>query len=94
MSWPCTTSHYRTRPEALAAPAVGYHQGVDHEISIDSGPGGIERVKARAGDFIYNPAHMVHREVTGPSEAEAFAVRIGSGPPNFNVEGPDPESAS
>ena len=60
-------------------------------LSIDFGPGGREQVSAGAGDVIYNPARMVHREVTSPDgPAEAFVVRVGSGPQNVNDEGPDP----
>jgi hypothetical protein len=32
----------------------------------------------------------VHRETTGPGEgATAFLVRLGTGPQNVNVDGPD-----
>jgi uncharacterized RmlC-like cupin family protein len=80
----------------------GWHHHGDHDtyiyvisgtIHIDSGPGGRERVTAHAGDVIHNPQRMVHREVTPPGEAcEMFGVRIGSGPQNFNVDGPDPDT--
>ena len=44
-------------------------------------------VTASAGDVVYNPPHLVHREITGPGEpAEAFVVRIGPGPLNVNVD--------
>jgi uncharacterized RmlC-like cupin family protein len=43
-----------------------------------------------AGDFIFNPARVVHREITAPEEpAEFFVVRVGTGPQNVNVDGPD-----
>jgi uncharacterized RmlC-like cupin family protein len=62
------------------------------EMRIDFGPGGRKSVTARAGDFIVNPAGMVHRETTGPGDpAEAVVVRVGPGPLTVNVEGPDPE---
>jgi uncharacterized RmlC-like cupin family protein len=62
-------------------------------VAIEFGPGGRDRVEAAAGDFIFNPARMVHREITGPDEpAEFFVVRVGTGPQNVNVEGPDPAS--
>ncbi|HEX5827774.1 MAG TPA: hypothetical protein VFY23_09660 [Candidatus Limnocylindrales bacterium] len=49
-------------------------------------------MRASAGDFIFNPARMVHREITAPGEqAEFFVVRVGSGPQNVNVDGPDPD---
>lgn len=64
-------------------------------ITIEFGPGGREHVRASAGDFIFNPRRIVHRETTGPDEpAEAFVVRVGSGPQNFNVDGPEPERGS
>jgi uncharacterized RmlC-like cupin family protein len=60
------------------------------EMRIDFGPGGREHVIGRAGDLIFNPARMVHRETTGPGEAaEGLVVRVGPGPLTVNVEGPD-----
>jgi uncharacterized RmlC-like cupin family protein len=53
------------------------------------GPGG-ERMTGSAGDLIFNPRRMVHREITaadGP--AELLVVRIGTGPLNVNVDGPE-----
>ena len=62
------------------------------DVRIEYGPGGREGVTATAGDFVYNPAHMVHREVTSPREdAELFIIRVGPGPLNVNVDGPDAE---
>jgi uncharacterized RmlC-like cupin family protein len=62
------------------------------EMRIDFGPGGREQVTGRAGDMIFNPAGLVHRETTGPDEpAEGFVVRVGPGPLTVNVEGPDPK---
>jgi uncharacterized RmlC-like cupin family protein len=58
-------------------------------ISIDFGPGGRDRLAARPGDFIFNPARMVHREVTGSEPGELIVVRLGPGPQVVNVEGPD-----
>ncbi len=59
-------------------------------VTIEYGPAGGERVTAVAGDFIFNPARMVHREITAPDEpAELFVVRVGTGPQNVNVDGPD-----
>jgi uncharacterized RmlC-like cupin family protein len=65
-------------------------------VTIEYGLGGGEQVKAGAGDFIFNPAGMVHREITTPDEpAEFFVVRVGTGPQNVNVDGPgaDPEGS-
>lgn len=80
--------------------AGGWHHHGDRDtyvyllrggLTIEFGPGGRDRISAGAGDVIYNPAGMVHREVTAPDgPADAFVVRVGSGPQNVNVEGPDP----
>jgi uncharacterized RmlC-like cupin family protein len=64
---------------------------VSGSIHVDYGPGGRKRVTARAGDLVVNPAHMVHREVTDDEAAELFVVRVGPGPLNVNVDGPDPD---
>ena len=59
-------------------------------VTIEYGPGGHEQVTAVAGDFIFNPALMVHREITASDEpAEFFVVRVGTGAQNVNVDGPD-----
>jgi uncharacterized RmlC-like cupin family protein len=61
-------------------------------VTIEYGPAGREQVTAVAGDFIFNPARVVHREVTAPDDpAELFVVRVGTGPQNVNVDGPDPD---
>jgi uncharacterized RmlC-like cupin family protein len=63
-------------------------------VTIEYGPTGRERVTAAAGDFIFNPARMVHREISAPEEpAEFFVIRVGTGPQNVNVDGPgaDPD---
>jgi uncharacterized RmlC-like cupin family protein len=59
-------------------------------VTIEYGPAGRQQVTAVAGDFIFNPARMVHREITAPDDpAEFFVVRVGTGPQNVNVDGPD-----
>jgi uncharacterized RmlC-like cupin family protein len=83
--------------------AGGWHHHGEHDsyifvvhgaIAIDFGPGGRERVEAKAGEFVFNPARMIHREVTGAAEpVEAFVIRVGSGPLNINVESPDLDEA-
>ena len=60
-------------------------------ITIEYGPGGRERVEAVDGDFIFNPAGMIHREITVDEAVEAFVVRVGTGPLNVNVDGPEPD---
>ena len=83
--------------------AGGWHHHGDRDsyiyvlsggVRIEYGPDGSEHVTAAVGDFIFNPARMVHREITAPDEpAEFFVVRVGSGPQNVNVEGPDPPAS-
>ena len=79
--------------------AGGWHHHGDRDsyvyvlrgsVTIEYGAGGQGRVRAVAGDLIFNPPRVVHREITGADEAaELFVVRIGPGPLNVNVEGPD-----
>ncbi|MES2208893.1 MAG: cupin domain-containing protein [Chloroflexota bacterium] len=65
------------------------------QVTIDYGPGGRGQMTAVAGDFIFNPARVVHREITAADEpAEMFVVRVGTGPQNVNVDGPDPDPES
>ena len=81
----------------------GWHHHGEHDshiyvlrgtVTIEFGPGGREKVTARAGDYIFNPARIVHREITAPNEpAELFVVRVGTGPQTVNLESPDSESA-
>jgi uncharacterized RmlC-like cupin family protein len=87
-----------------AGVAGGWHHHGDRDsyiymlrgsITIEYGPGGREAVTVEAGDLIFNPPRMVHREITAPGElAELFVVRVGMGPQNFNVDGPDPDPAT
>lgn len=79
--------------------AGGWHHHGEHDsyiyvirgsIIIEFGPGGRERVEAGEGDVIRNPARMIHREITpAGAPVEALVVRVGSGPLNVNVDGPD-----
>ena len=58
-------------------------------ITLEFGAAGQERADAAAGDFVTVPAGVVHREGTPAGDpAEAVVVRVGSGPPVFNVDGP------
>jgi uncharacterized RmlC-like cupin family protein len=80
--------------------AGGWHHHGDRDsyiyvisggVTIEYGPGGRKAVRAEAGDFLFNPARMIHREVTDPGQAgEFFVVRVGEGPQNVNVDGPEP----
>jgi uncharacterized RmlC-like cupin family protein len=59
-------------------------------VTIEFGPGGTERVEARAGDFFLVPSQTTHREVTGAdADLEAFIVRVGGEPEHVTVDGPD-----
>ena len=57
---------------------------------VESGPGGKERIETGPGDVVHVGKHVIHRE-SNPSSEEAttFVVRVGTGPPVINVEGPD-----
>jgi uncharacterized RmlC-like cupin family protein len=58
-------------------------------ITIEFGPGGTERIEARAGDFFLVPADTIHRETTSPdADLDAFVLRIGSEPEYVSVDGP------
>lgn len=86
------------RTDAGVAGGWHHHGGHDSyiyvlegELTIDYGPGGRSSVRASAGDFVFNPAHVIHRETTSPSgSAEVIVVRVGDGPLVVNVDGPDP----
>lgn len=80
--------------------ASGWHHHGDRDtyvfmaagsITFEFGPGGRDHVVASAGDVGYMPRNTVHREVTGDDgPGIAFVMRIGSGPQNINVDGPEP----
>jgi uncharacterized RmlC-like cupin family protein len=76
----------------------GWHHHGEYETSIyvvsgalrmESGPGGVEVLEAVPGDFVYVPAHAIHRE-GNPTDDEStlVVVRAGSGDPVTNVDGP------
>ena len=78
----------------------GWHHHGEYETSIfvlsgtlrmESGPGGDEVLVAAPGDFVYVPAHAIHRE-GNPSDQEStlVVVRAGTGDPVINVDGPAP----
>jgi uncharacterized RmlC-like cupin family protein len=59
-------------------------------VTIEFGPGGADRIEARAGDFFLVPSHTTHRERTGPeTDLEAFVVRVGGEPEHVDVDGPE-----
>jgi uncharacterized RmlC-like cupin family protein len=83
-----------------AGVAGGWHHHGQHDsyiyilrgsLTIDYGPGGWESVLVTAGDFIFIPAGIVHRETTSPDgDVEAFLVRVGDGSQLVNLDGPEP----
>lgn len=59
------------------------------ELRLEFGPGGEKVVEAAPGDFAHVPKHVIHREVNPADEEGAIIlVRVGTGPPVVNVEGP------
>ena len=68
---------------------ASYIYVVRGELRMEYGPGGGEAITAHAGDVIVNPARLVHREITPGDSVLAVVIRVGSGPLNVNVEGPE-----
>ena len=76
----------------------GWHHHGDYETYIhvqvgqarmEFGPGGQESCVAAPGDIIFVPKSAIHREANpGDEQNLALLVRLGSGEPVFNVEGP------
>ena len=63
------------------------------KVRMEFGPGGANVVEAEPGDFVHVPKGLIHREVN-PAEEEGtiILVRVGSGPPVVNVDGPHPNA--
>jgi quercetin dioxygenase-like cupin family protein len=60
------------------------------QLFVEYGPGGSKRIECGAGDFVRIPASCVQREgAFGDSPRRGIGVRIGSGPPVVDVDGPD-----
>jgi uncharacterized RmlC-like cupin family protein len=78
--------------------ASGWHHHGAHETSIfvvegrfrlEFGPGGGDALEAGAGDFLYVPPGVVHREANPGDEPSTVVItRVGEGPVTVNVEGP------
>lgn len=68
---------------------ASYIYVVRGELRMEYGPGGGEALLAGPGDVIVNPPRLVHREITPRSSVQAIVVRVGSGPLNVNVDGPE-----
>ena len=57
---------------------------------LESGPGGRDVIDGGPGDFVYVPAHTIHREGNpGPKEQVLVVFRVGEGEAVFNVDGPE-----
>jgi uncharacterized RmlC-like cupin family protein len=79
--------------------AGGWHHHGDRDsyvyvlrgsVTVEYGETGSQALFGAAGDLIFNPARLVHREITGPGEpAECLVIRVGSGPLTVNVDGPE-----
>ncbi len=62
---------------------------VSGKARFEFGTGGQGIVDATAGDYIFVPAHTIHREVNPDNErSKIILFRIGGGKPVFNVPGP------
>jgi uncharacterized RmlC-like cupin family protein len=84
-----------------AGAMTGWHVHAGHDtylhvnagtMHIEYGPGGSLSADAGPGDFLLIPRGLVHREgsAAGSTGVEAVIVRVGSGEPVTNVDGPDP----
>jgi uncharacterized RmlC-like cupin family protein len=81
-----------------AGSTAGWHHHGDYDTYIfvrrgrarmDYGSGGRESCFAEAGDIVFVPKGAIHREGNpGDEENEAVLVRIGTGEPVFNTDGP------
>lgn len=81
--------------------AGGWHHHGDRDtfvfmtrgaLVVEFGLGGSESITLGAGEVGLIPPRTVHREITtDDASAEAFVMRLGSGPQNVNVDAPDRE---
>jgi uncharacterized RmlC-like cupin family protein len=59
-------------------------------MRIEFGPGGKESAEVSSGEAFHVPRRIIHREVTTQTEPGAiFLVRVGSGDPVVDVDGPE-----
>jgi uncharacterized RmlC-like cupin family protein len=59
-------------------------------MTVEFGPGGSEAIDVQAGEFVFIPAGLVHRETVSDAGGSGAVVRVGGkGPTVHNVEGPD-----
>ncbi len=76
----------------------GWHHHGDYDtyfyveagrVSMEFGPGGAKMIEAGPGDFVHVPKNVIHREVNpADHEGAVILLRVGSGPPVINVDGP------
>ena len=60
-------------------------------MTVEFGPGGTAAVEVTGGEFVYIPAHVVHRESVADEGGAGAIVRVGGhGVTVINVDGPDP----
>jgi uncharacterized RmlC-like cupin family protein len=63
----------------------------DGSMTVEYGPNGAEVAHVSAGDFVYIPAHLIHRESVPDKGGSGVVMRVGGvGPTVFNVDSPDP----
>lgn len=59
-------------------------------MTVEFGPNGGEAVQVNAGDFVFIPARLVHRETVSGAGGSGAVVRVGGrGPTVHNLDGPD-----
>ncbi len=64
---------------------------VSGDLRFEYGPGGKQSVDIHAGEYFYVPAGVIHRDINPNKDVmqDAIIMRTGSGPENFNVDGPE-----
>ena len=71
-----------------------YIHVMEGRFRMESGPGGRDLVEAHRGDFLRVPRWAIHRESNpDPTPGRFVIVRVGSGVPVVNVDGPATESS-
>lgn len=84
----------RTKPGLVSS---WHHHGdydtyvyvISGRIRIEFGSGGGDACEAGPGEVLHVPKHIIHRELNPASEEQVlFAVRVGTGAPVLNVDGP------
>ncbi len=86
----------RTEPGMVS----GWHHHAEYDsyiyvvrgnLELEFGPGGRESFEAGPDDYIVVPKHAIHRESNRRAEESLAAViRVGTGDPVVNVDGPEP----